>query len=190
MRKIPTLFVRDEVNRQLVTDVLAPGCEWVSVGEGVATRKIDGVCVMIRDGHLHKRYELKPGKSAPSDWEPADDVDHVTGKQMGWVPVREGDAAKDEDRWMLEALTNTFGNRHRDGGTYEFVGPKSQGNVEKFEQHALVRHGKEILANAPRTFEALRGYFTDRDIEGIVFHHEDGRMVKIKKKDFGLKRLQ
>jgi hypothetical protein len=28
---------------------------------------------------------------------------------------------------------------------------------------------------------------THKDIEGIVWHHPDGRMVKIKKKDFGYK---
>jgi hypothetical protein len=28
----------------------------------------------------------------------------------------------------------------------------------------------------------------DHNIEGIVWHHSDGRMVKIKAKDFGIKR--
>jgi hypothetical protein len=51
----------------------------------------------------------------------------------------------------------------------------------------LVRHGKEVLSDAPRTFDALRAYL-QRDIEGIVWHHEDGRMVKIKGKDFGIRR--
>lgn len=34
----------------------------------------------------------------------------------------------------------------------------------------------------------LRSYLANKDIEGIVWHHPDGRMVKIKGKDFGLKR--
>jgi len=45
-----------------------------------------------------------------------------------------------------------------------------------------------VLADAPRTFDAVREYLRSRDIEGIVWHHADGRMVKIKGKDFGLRR--
>ena len=52
----------------------------------------------------------------------------------------------------------------------------------------LVKHGDEVLHNCPRTFGALREYLTMHDIEGVVWHHQDGRMVKIKGKDFGIKR--
>jgi len=38
--------------------------------------------------------------------------------------------------------------------------------------------------------EGLREWFKGRDIEGLVFHHPDGRMAKIKKRDFGLKRKE
>ena len=48
--------------------------------------------------------------------------------------------------------------------------------------------GAELLPDAPRDFARLRSYFTEHDIEGIVWHHPDGRMVKIKGKDFGIKR--
>ena len=40
---------------------------------------------------------------------------------------------------------------------------------------------------APTTIKA---YLADGKIEGIVWHHPDGRMVKIKAKDFGIKRSQ
>ena len=73
-------------------------------------------------------------------------------------------------------------------GTYELCGPKVQGNPERYDHHLLVRHGSEVLADAPRTFLALGHYLADNDIEGIVWHHPDGRMVKIKGKDFGLRR--
>ncbi len=53
----------------------------------------------------------------------------------------------------------------------------------------LVSHeATEQYQNVPRTFDGLREWLTDRNIEGIVFHHEDGRMAKIKLRDFGLKR--
>ena len=46
MRKIPTLFVREFLpnHKIIITDQVAPGCEWVLAGEGVATRKLDGTC--------------------------------------------------------------------------------------------------------------------------------------------------
>ena len=194
MKKIISLFQRNYETDRLVRDEVVPGAEWVIAGEGVATRKWDGVCTLIRDGKLYKRFEAKDEhfvgtKKLPDTWEPSDERDPTTGKQMGWVLVDEQNA-KSEDRFMLEALHNTFGNRHRDGGTYEFVGPKSQGNVEQYWQHRLVRHGGAVVNDAPHTFAELRGYFIDRDIEGIVWHHPDGRMVKIKARDFGIRRAK
>ena len=48
---------------------------------------------------------------------------------------------------------------------------------------------KELAA--PRTFAELRAWFSGpgRDIEGVVWWHADGRMVKIKAKDFGVSRI-
>jgi hypothetical protein len=37
-------------------------------------------------------------------------------------------------------------------------------------------------------FENLKTYLEVVDIEGIVFHHPDGRMCKLRKSDFGIKR--
>jgi hypothetical protein len=36
--------------------------------------------------------------------------------------------------------------------------------------------------------EGLREWLSDKDIEGIVFHHPHGRMGKMKQRDFGLER--
>jgi hypothetical protein len=76
-------------------------------------------------------------------------------------------------------------------GTYELVGPKVQNNAEMFNRHLLLKHGCTILDEVPRTFAELRAWFAEpgRDIEGVVWWHEDGRMVKIKAKDFGLRRI-
>ena len=46
----------------------------------------------------------------------------------------------------------------------------------------------ERYHDVPRTFDGLREWLHDRDIEGLVFHHPDGRMAKIKLRDFGMKR--
>ena len=70
-----------------------------------------------------------------------------------------------------------------------FSDPKVQGNVERLERHVLQAHGAaERYDDVPRTFDGLREWLHDRDIEGLVFHHPDGRMAKIKLRDFGLKR--
>lgn len=181
MKKIISLFQRNYDGDRLVRNELVPGAEWVAAGEGVPTRKMDGTCCLVENGKLFKRYEVKKGKTPPANFIPANEVDQETGKQQGWLPVGDGP----EDIWHRAA----FGIGHFADGTYELIGPKVQGNPEGFSNHILWPHGSEILApDTPRTFDALRKYFEVCDIEGIVWHHPDGRMVKIKKKDFGLKR--
>ena len=114
--------------------------------------------------------------------EPADDIDEVTGNQMGWVPVGQGN----EDKYLREAFDNA---EQGVDGTCEFLGPKSQGNVEGYFHHILLPHRlADVLATDPRDFESIKAYLEIADIEGIVWHHPDGRMVKIKAKDFGIKR--
>jgi len=182
MKKIPTLFERDwDGDRSRVLPKAHPGCEWVLAGEGVATRKLDGTCCMVRGNRFYKRRELRKGERAPPDFEIVD-ADEETGKIVGWVPVGDGP----DDQWHRMAFAD--GRGALGDGTYELVGPKVQGNPEDWVTHQLVRHGTIAESDAPRTFEGLNGWFMDRDIEGIVFHHPDGRMAKIKKRDFGLKR--
>lgn len=184
MRKIPTLFKRDFDNNGAIIDEYNEGTEWVQQGEGKATRKYDGTSVLIRDGKMYKRFELRPGKTAPVNFELADH-DEVTGKSFGWLPVGDGP----EDKWHREAWDNY---RYKDDpipGTYELVGPKIQGNPEGYDTHTLIWHEEAQVLFPPVTFDGLREWLDDKDIEGIVWHHPDGRMVKIKKKDFRLKRF-
>lgn len=185
MRKIISLFQRNYDGDRLVRNEVVPGAEWVLAGEGTATRKYDGTCCMVRDGKLYRRYEVKPGGKPPVDFEPANDVDENTGKQQGWVPVGDGP----EDRWHRMAFSNfREDGTAPDDGTYELVGPKVQGNPEGYLVHALIRHGDQGIYGDPRQYEHIREYLATHNIEGIVWHHPDGRMVKIKGKDFGLKR--
>lgn len=184
MKKIPTVFERDwNGDKSRVVDKVHPDCEWVLAGEGVPTRKVDGSCCLIRDGKLYKRREIRNGDKMPPDFEMAGH-DEQTDKVVGWMPVGDGP----EDRYHREAwdcagiLLD---------GTYELIGPKVQGNPEHAKHSLLVRHGDGTagdLGTVPRTFEGLRDWLTGKDIEGIVFHHHDGRMAKIKLRDFGLKR--
>jgi hypothetical protein len=181
MRKIPSVFQRAwDGDRQALRAVTA-GTEWVLAGEGVATRKWDGTCCLVRGGKLLKRYEVKAHGRPPQNFEPATDADPVTGKQQGWVPVGDGP----EDQFHRAAWANS---PNLPDGTYELVGPKVQGNVEKRDDYALLRHGAEVIESVPRDFDGLREFLASHDIEGIVFHHPDGRMAKVKTRDFGLPR--
>ena len=186
MKKIPTIFDRDwNSDRSRVVDIPHPDCAWVFAGEGTATIKLDGTCCMVRDGALYKRREIKKADliaRAPAGFEVAD-TDELTGKVIGWVPVGDGP----EDQYHREA----FDGVGLDDGTYELVGPKIQGNPEKSDSHVLWNHNDPVLivpGDVPRTFDMLRAWLRSRDIEGLVFHHHDGRMAKIKLRDFGLKR--
>ena len=58
MRKIQSLFMRNYEGDGQVRDEIVPGSEWVANGEGVATRKWDGTCCLVRDGKLYKRCDL------------------------------------------------------------------------------------------------------------------------------------
>jgi hypothetical protein len=181
MRKIPTIFVRD-MSRQpaLVTPEWHPDCLWVRDGEGVATVKYDGTSCMVRAEKLYKRRELRPGDKTPPDFESMG-TDDVTGKTVGWVPVGEGP----DDKYHREA----FACREIDGpyedGTYELMGPKIQGNKSNFKSHVLIAHATAPTVEAPRSFDGLRAWLDSASIEGIVWHHADGRMAKIKRRDFG-----
>lgn len=187
MKKIPTIFVRDwNGDRSKVTQERNPECDWVFRGEGIATVKLDGTACLIQDGVLYCRYDAKNGKSAPENFVPAqDEADPETGHWPGWVPAGNDPQYK----WQRSAydnskiLTELFAD-----GTYEACGPHFQGNPEGLEKDVLLRHGLHKYVGVPTEFEDLKEFLSKLDIEGLVWHHPDGRMAKIKKKDFGLKR--
>lgn len=186
MKKIPTIFERDwKGDPSRVLPVPNPACQWVFDGAGFPTRKLDGTCCMVRAGRLFKRHEIRADKPIPDAFEEAD-YDEETHKRVGWLPVGDGP----EDRWHWAAWRPFL----RDG-TYELIGPKIQGNPERAGTHMLVPHNDEgllvLFGAIARDFENLRFFFAEgdgRDFEGLVFHHGDGRMAKIKLRDFGLKR--
>lgn len=182
MRKIPTLFVRDaESGLRHVGREPHPDCGWVFAGEGVATRKYDGTCVMFDGERWWARREVKTGKAAPANYVPVE-TDEVTGKTVGWEPVEQSAYAK----YHADALEAT-----RSGsltgwpaGTYELVGPKVNGNPEQVIRHYLWAHAAADVVDAPRDFDGLAAFLASFDGEGIVWHHPDGRMAKLKRRDF------
>lgn len=177
MKKIPTLFLRDEANRARVTDTPNPDCTWVLQGEGVATKKWDGTSCLVRRDQLYKRYDAKHGKLPPPGFEPVQDPDPITGHWPGWLWLSK------DDRWHLLVLPQVVG---LEDGTYELCGPAINGNPDKFASHVLIKHGVHVLPVRERTYAALGQYLVDHPMEGLVFHHPDGRMAKLKSCDLGL----
>ena len=184
MEKIISLFKRDYKGTHLVYNEVVPGAEWVLAGEGVATEKLDGTAMLIRSGAFYRRYDAKKGKTPPPDFEPAQEPDPITGHWPGWVPIK---ASNPNDQWALAAFDQRD-DRYWEDGTYELLGPKVQGNPYNLPMHRLERHGTHVLKDVPRDYAGLKAFFkNDWRYEGIVWWHPDGRMVKIKRRDFGLK---
>lgn len=183
VKKIPSLFKRRYDGDRQVYDEIVPGSEWVAAGEGIATRKWDGTSCLVKGGKLYKRYDAKGGKVPPPGFEPAQEPDAATGHWPGWVPVGDGP----EDRWHREAIRGrTLIGLPPPDGTYELIGPKVNGGAEGVDAHGLVPHALWEIVGVPRTFADLRAWLDCHAMEGLVWHHPDGRMVKIKRRDFGL----
>ena len=187
MKKISTLFKKDPNNLGLVINEINPENEWVFT-DGIPTRKFDGTATAIINGEIYKRYDVKKGRQVPDGAIPCQEADLITGHHPHWLKC---ERSKNEDKYFFEAfdkLDVIVGGTLYDG-TYELIGEKVQGNPEKIKGHILVRHGDEKLSLEDYSFEYLKQYLKQVDIEGIVFHHRsDDRMCKLRKSDFGIRR--
>ena len=185
MKKISTLFKKDPANLARVINEINAENKWVFEGHAIATRKFDGTAVAIMNGELFKRYDVKKGREVPAGAIACQEPDEKSGHHPHWLKCIPGTPG---DKYFFEAFDKL---ENKEDGTYELCGPKVQGNPEKREAHELVKHGNEVLELPSLGFEALKKFLADdsNDIEGIVFHHKvDGRMCKLRKKDFGIKR--
>ena len=181
MKKISTVFKKDPSNLALVVNEVNPENQWVLDGEGVATRKWDGTACAVIDGVLYKRYDVKKGKSVPVGAIPCQEPDGVTGHWPHWVKCERGNPG-DEYHWEAWDLYPGY----FEDGTYELIGPKINGNNEGWSEHVFQAHGNRTIDVFSRSFDNLKWLLGERNIEGIVFHHPDGRMAKIRKTDFGI----
>jgi hypothetical protein len=167
MQKIPTIFVRDPKPKCTpVTEEENPECAWVFRGEGVAYRKLDGINVKIEDGETYVRVKPETADYVEAGYEPICPLKH---------------------KRVLSAVI-TSGIAH--DSIYEAIGDGIRGNPERAEWPQLVKiHPKpdqilRILDEPKRNYRDILGYLATHDMEGIVYHHPDGRMAKIKTKDF------
>jgi hypothetical protein len=186
VQKIPTLFVRDPEDMKRVLPEVNPACKWVLDGQGTPTRKYDGTCMMLDEaGNWWARREVKPGKAAPPNFV-ALGTDDNTGKTVGWEPIEQSAFSK----FHAEALASNsahFGPGGFEPGTYELIGVKVNGNPERIDPdfgHQLMSHDRAEVLDVPRDPDGLRDWLIAHpQYEGIVWHHEDGRMAKLKRRD-------
>lgn len=192
MQKIPTIYIRDPAtNLKYVSRDPHPDCGWVFDGYGTPTFKWDGTAVLIaKDGRMLKRRTLGSTDPIPRDFVSAGPPDPETGKIAGWV---ETDPDNPADQWHFEGHFGYLGvhGKQPPAGTYELVGPKVRDNPHNFERHRLIRHGSHTVGPVPvpLSFDQLWVWLHERALaetgfEGVVWHHEDGRMAKIKVRDF------
>ena len=193
MQKIPTMFTR--LHDGKIVNEIAPGCRWVFSGEGFATEKLDGtnVRLTVRANEII-RVEKRRNPTAQQRQKFA---------QRG-VRVIEPwyvDANPDEpaDKHIFAAVEGTDVSGIEDGEyCAEAIGPKLQGNPLELPSARCFMFSVQLILtgiiypNVPRDFNSLREWFEIADSiyspghkpEGIVFYNSDGRLAKIKAKDF------
>lgn len=168
---------------------MSPGCEWVLEGEGIARIKYDGTACLLKGGTLYKRYDARKRKEAPEGFIEAQERDE--NHWLGWVPIGDGPEDQYHRAAFQEFQNNPSSPIDREGRTFELIGPKIQGGAEEWatRHYLMPHHGQGFLSlepGYPRTFDILRQFLEGFTMEGLVFHHPDGRMAKVKRKDLGL----
>ena len=106
--------------------------------------------------------------------------DPITGHWPHWVPV----TAEPAFKWHMAAYNNTTSVHD---ATYEAIGPHFQGNPYKLDKDILIEHGATVITDLPKplTKESLEAYFRSHpSMEGIVFYGENGKMAKLRLKDY------
>jgi hypothetical protein len=188
MKKMPSLYPRNFKNKGYGYDAsqVNTGVSWVFEGEAIATQKFDGTSCYVQNGILYKRYDHKKGaqKSLPTGsiaCQP--EADHKTGHWPHWIPVIKG-APED---WIHNEAWEAVNGKLEDG-TYELCGPRINGNPENLGTHQFLKHGSVVYDNFRFKLESIRKFLKENDIEGVVFHHPDGRMCKVTKEGFGMQR--
>jgi len=184
MEKIPTLFIRGADHK--VTDEVHPDCQWVLDGEGIITEKLDGTNVRLT---IRKKETVRVEKRKnPSRLQ----------KERGITEPWYADATfeKPEDKHIMGAAYQTIIDWPDGVHCCEAIGPMIQGNTLNLVHPLCFPFDLYPLAivesAAPITFEDIRRICFETSsrlspgnkMEGLVFHHPDGRRAKIKRKDF------
>ena len=186
MKKISTIFDRNwesnrKVNSKLIVDF--------NFAEAIATEKLDGMNIRltIRSGTVVRVEKRRnPNK-----------LQKQAGISEPWyVDANEQDS---QDKWIFDAVKNTDLSGVIDGEwPAEAIGKNIQGNPLNLDHNQVFLfslpdwRAKITLPDAPVRFDEIMEYLAEQKsligndslMEGIVWHHPNGKMVKIKRKDF------
>lgn len=187
MNKIPTIFKRNWEGDRKVINEYTDGVTADLLNQCVATEKVDGtnVRITVRNGmvvRLEKRRN--PTK-----------LEKAKGIEDPWYV--DADQYDPEDKWIYDSVKNTDISNVPDGEfSAEAYGKNVQGNPLGMPGNQLMIFSLQdhvvIFGDVPTKYEELKKFLQQRrtvigesgTIEGIVWHHPDGRMYKIKAKDF------
>lgn len=172
-------------------------------GTCTAVLEVGGEAMICR--RFDRKWDKRKNgfRSNPKKWFPCEpEPDKNTGHHVGWVPLSVPDdpdvekakfanevyfrSAIDfqaktmyvcigENEWEWMAWSAHLGK------TFEFVGPKINGNPYGLDQHFFIPHGLfQITEEVPiHDYDLLREWFRDRPIEGIVWHSPTSGLLKI-----------
>lgn len=186
MRKILTIFERNwDGDRKIVPKLIVD----FDFSSAIATEKLDGtnVRITVRNGEA-VRIEKRRNPSK---------VQKQKGIMNPWYV--DADEFASQDKWIFDAVKNTTLKEIPDGEwSAEAIGKNIQGNPLNLERNELfffsIPEWREqiILEDAPTDFDEIQEYLSTQKskigkdclMEGIVWHHPSGNMVKIKRKDF------
>ncbi|WP_196892895.1 hypothetical protein [Aureivirga marina] len=191
MKKITTLFKKNPEDLGRVINEINPDNLWV-LEKGIATRKFDGTSCAIINGNLFKRYDARINKKTgkykkpiPENAIPCQPADVNSGHHPHWVPCNRENKA---DQYHFQGFDKL---NEKTDGTYELCGEKVQSNPENIIEHELIKHGSVSFKLDDLSFDGIKTFLSENDIEGIVFKHpEKELMCKIRQSDFGLKRIK
>ncbi len=181
-----TIFDRNwesdrKINPKLIVDF--------NFAEAIATEKLDGMNIRItlRAGVV-VRVEKRRNPTK---------VQKQNGISNPWYV--DAEESNTQDKWIFDAVKNTDFSEVQDGEwSAEAIGKNIQGNPLQLENNQVFIFSlpdwkaRITLKDVPTDFEAIKAYLVERKsllneaapIEGIVWHHPNGEMVKIKRKDF------
>ena len=189
MKKIPTLYKREfdtNGNKVPISNEFTNEICKEALLYGIPTIKFDGSCCAIINGKFYKRYDAKKGKPIPiGAIKCQEKADEVTGHLPCWIRVKEDNPS---DKWLINALDNAL--KIEDellDGTYEAVGKHFNANPYNLFYDTLIKHGESQILDLERTFNGVKDYLENHEIEGIVFWLDNEPVCKIKRSDFGFK---
>ena len=188
--KLHSPFVRELINNEyIVTNKIDKDLAWIFEDGVRAVDKLDGtnICISIKNGHINRVFNRTTEKFI------------MNINQTKWEGAcMEGLAKSIQKKWL---------NGLKDGEYYgELIGEMFNGNRHGIEGHLFVPfnylkdncHWNSWVQNKyPKDFNSISEWFKELPslfnlrlklpeikAEGLVFHHHDGRMAKLRRDMF------